>query len=339
MLALGLFSVVAFWPGSQSDQDRILESLLGREFGILQPANRFCVEFGFAPGQPGSNSWQLRKNMRTAVEAKYVAKHLGVSPNATNKKPYSKAWKCMLVDGQNIAKTMPSIGNSSFMVRAIITSTSIASLFTSNSVPLDLDYLSVDIDTADIWVLKALLTSGYRPRVVSVEYNSNFPETSAIAFPDPATMEMVKPRETRAFGWNHTCYTGSTARALEEMMGDFEYALTNVSRGFDLFFVRGDLWRPRPALTTVPGRPGYVTTQYCMASHGHRPMTPAEAVNLLSWDAYRAGAKLCDARRNASAQLREIAALTSRRDAISADGCRSCFKKLTALESVTCNIV
>ena len=51
--------------------------------------------------------------------------------------------------------------------------------------PRELDYLSIDIDSTDIWVWRALLKSGkYRPRVVSIEYNSNLPLGDFRVFPD-----------------------------------------------------------------------------------------------------------------------------------------------------------
>lgn len=92
--------------------------------------------------------------------------------------------------------------------------------------------VSVDIDTADIWVVKAILDYGFRPKVFSVEYNSNFPEDATpIVFPDPSTMQLHNTHTAQTFGWGRTCFMGSSATAIEEMMASFDYVLTNVSIG------------------------------------------------------------------------------------------------------------
>lgn len=326
MLA-SLVLLSAWWPASQTDQDTVLESLFGQDIGILKPINSFCVEFGFAPMNPGSNTWTLRKNTRTSMDRKRLEKREGLG-NLTNRKPYRKSWTCLLMDNSRVPE-QPSSHGSSRMVRANITSQNIGSLFATNKVPRDVDYVSVDIDTADIWVTKGMLTDGYRPRVMSIEYNPNFPSTAPpIAFPDPSIHPMLNARA--AFSWSHTCFLGSTARAIEEMMTTFDYVLTNVSAGLDLFFVRGDVWRPRPGSTTIPGRPGaLLTTQRCMSSH--KPMHIEEAVNLLSWEALRDGATLCQARKTASAALGELARSHSQCH-------QNCFRKLVNLtaEDVSC---
>lgn len=131
----------SYWPASQNNQDRILESLFGKGFGLLTATNRFCVEFGFAPNQPGSNTWQLRKNVRTGHENRWLL--------ATNRsqfidqRPYQKSWKCMLIDNSRVEKSMtPAAANmslQSFFVRSNITSLNIGGLFSMYSVPRDVD--------------------------------------------------------------------------------------------------------------------------------------------------------------------------------------------------------
>ena len=49
----------AKWPGSQGDQEDVLQDLF---YGLIGTANRFCVEFGGCPGVPGSNTVRLRSN-------------------------------------------------------------------------------------------------------------------------------------------------------------------------------------------------------------------------------------------------------------------------------------
>ena len=65
-------------------------------------------------------------------------------------------------------------------------------------------------DTADLWVFEALAQT-YRPRVISVEYNAQFPVGSSIAFPDPSWMPLSTDE---ASTWAVGCYTGSSAGAI-----------------------------------------------------------------------------------------------------------------------------
>jgi hypothetical protein len=64
----------------------------------------------------------------------------------------------------------------------------IVGIFQKYNVPLELDYLSVDMDSHDLWVAKAILEGGYRPRVITTEYNSNYPTNMSIAQIDPTML-------------------------------------------------------------------------------------------------------------------------------------------------------
>ncbi len=73
--------------------------------------------------------------------------------------------------------------------RELISSRNVLELFRKHGVPLEPDYVSIDIDSTDLWVLRALLASPVRPRVVSVEYNCVY-GTDAVAatYPDDPDM-------------------------------------------------------------------------------------------------------------------------------------------------------
>ena len=40
------------------------------------------------------------------------------------------------------------------------------------SIPSDVDYISIDVDSTDVWLMHALLSGGYAPRVLSIEFNA-----------------------------------------------------------------------------------------------------------------------------------------------------------------------
>jgi hypothetical protein len=45
----------------------------------------------------------------------------------------------------------------------------IVDIFKKHDVPREPDYVSIDIDSYDIWLFKALVSGGFRPRVLTVE--------------------------------------------------------------------------------------------------------------------------------------------------------------------------
>lgn len=72
------------------------------------------------------------------------------------------------------------------------------------------------------------MTNGYRPRLISVEYNSNFPiDVSATVQPGAK--------------WESDTVYGASLLALNRVATEFEYYLICVEKGLDLFFIRGDL--------------------------------------------------------------------------------------------------
>jgi len=54
-----------------------------------------------------------------------------------------------------------------------------------NKVPKELNFLSCDMDSHDFWVFRAILQAGYRPRVITTEYNSNYYLNDTITLLDP----------------------------------------------------------------------------------------------------------------------------------------------------------
>ena len=58
--------------------------------------------------------------------------------------------------------------------KRVLTRQTIAAAFASIDLPKEPDYISIDVDSVDLWLLLGLLEGGYRPRVFSIEYNPNF---------------------------------------------------------------------------------------------------------------------------------------------------------------------
>ena len=168
------------------------EARLHQIFATIGVLNKSYVEFGYQ-GRSTSNTFALWK----------------------------EGWNGLLLDGDP-RWASKSDGGETNIHRVKVTSRSIVRLFRRYDVPLEVDYVSIDIDSFDLWVLRALLGSEYRPRVLTVEYNSNFPwDAGQLAFPDPEVMR-VPPRMQQ---WGGNCYMGSSAAALHAVAREHRYSV------------------------------------------------------------------------------------------------------------------
>lgn len=317
---------------SQGAQDAILSSI----FSTIGETNRFYVEFGF-----NGESWERGSGANTEAL-------------------WRRGWRGLLLDGR---RENASIN----LRRAYVKSTTITGVLQQAGVPTELDYLSIDIDSAELWVLRALLSpsSGFQPRVVSVEYNSNFefegPLAAPITFPDPATMPILHGRAS----WNLTCFFGASPRALVDVAADSGFVLVANEPLLDLFFVRRDVWQKGagrrgrgsgspssggtgkgddPRATSPFGRssvPPRGATKSSMSLQlaprsNHAPMTVHEAHNLLDYAEYKRTGSVCAARAAAAKVLRAYAEDYRRATGSEAKAQRRCFKNLYHLEPRPC---
>ena len=92
--------------------------------------------------------------------------------------------------------------------------------------PRELDLVTVDVDSTDVWLVRALLTAGFRPRVILVEYNYQLGARKP-AFPDTSWM----PHTKSGAQWSGSCYMGSSAAAVLAATLPFGYTLANAVTG------------------------------------------------------------------------------------------------------------
>jgi hypothetical protein len=179
---------------SQSYQDGILEYI----FANIGITNKLCVEFGF-------NSETLTGGSGSNV-ANLVLNH---------------DWKCVLLDGGFENKEIN-------LHKEFLTPENIVSVFKKYLVPTEPDYVSIDVDSIDLWLMHAMLKGGFNPRVISIEYNSNF----------PIEMSVTVKKSNK---WNGDMIYGASLSALNKVADKFGYFLVAVCNQLDLFFVRWDL--------------------------------------------------------------------------------------------------
>lgn len=180
---------------SQSNQDIIIKNV----FDKIGTTNKFCIEFGF-------NSESLT---------------VGTGSN-TARLILDEGWDYVLFDGEFKNKEIN-------LRKEFLTPENICKIFHKHNVPIELDYLSIDVDSMDLWLFDAVLKE-YSPRLVSVEYNANFSIDEAITFPND-------PNEY----WQEDKGYGASLKALNLAANEHNYHLIEVDRIFDAFFIRDDL--------------------------------------------------------------------------------------------------
>jgi hypothetical protein len=140
---------------SQWGEDGVIE----RIFEVIQPTNKFAVEFGAFDGVHNSNTRNL------------VVNH---------------GWSALMIEGDpKRAAELKANYKGNDRVKAVeawVYPGNIETLFEDNGVPKDLDLLVIDIDSNDYWVWKVI--QSFRPKVVQLEANQEYPppQLMVIAF-------------------------------------------------------------------------------------------------------------------------------------------------------------
>ena len=197
---------------SQSHQDGVLEAI----FYTLGTTNRFFCEFGFNTngwtGGSGANTYQL----------------------------HARGWSGLLMDGGH--------ENASINLRREWSGPhGIVGLLAKPKAPKEMDYMSIDFDSYDLWTFRSIVVgSSYRPRVISVEYNPLFPFDSTLTLRYP-----VKDGYWDRFHNGAKAIFGTSLGALDLVAREGGYTLVYAVSGLDAFFVRSDVLTAR-GITVAP---------------------------------------------------------------------------------------
>jgi hypothetical protein len=115
--------------------------------------------------------------------------------------------------------------------KEFINAENINNLFKKYIVPFDLDLLSIDIDSNDFWVWKAL-DQKYKPRLVVIEYNATI---------SPNKARSVK-YDSKLVWDGGSDYFGASLMALYKLGLNKGYDLVYCDKsGVNSFFVRSDI--------------------------------------------------------------------------------------------------
>jgi len=141
---------------SQCGEDGVIQELLKR----IGDYNKYYVEFGAWDGLHLSNTANLRENYQ---------------------------WEGLLLEGE-ASKVMGKEDRVQINLQEeFVTTESINPIFEKYNVPDKFGFLSVDIDSADIYVWEAL-SNKYRPDIVIIEFNPGLPNS----FPVRTKLELVE---------------------------------------------------------------------------------------------------------------------------------------------------
>ena len=208
---------------SQGYQDSVLASLFHHEH--LGTNKRKFVEFGFhvADVNGTANFSSVRGRHPTLRELPGYGANFELLQR--------KGWSGVRFDGDEHSALIPN------MRQAFITPQNVVPLFRQHKIPLDVDYVSIDVDSCDLWIFLAL-TDVYRPTVITIEYNSNY------AFNESLTNVCTSPSDgsfftSGAFTKNHWGWSASLA-AINKAATRRGYAVVWVEPWLDIFLVRLD---------------------------------------------------------------------------------------------------
>jgi hypothetical protein len=214
---------------SQWGEDGIIEEIFKR----IGTTNKFCVEFGAGGGIELSNTWNLINN---------------------------NGWQALLIDSdkascENWLKLLKNTPNAKILKEFVMISGehSLENILKRNGVPLNLDLLSIDIDSNDHYIFKNL--QSYRPRVVIIEHNPTIPPDDAVT-QDPDEILTV----------------GASAKANVDLAHEKGYALVAATQTNCIFVLKEEFAKfdfTEPSLTDVfdPAGLSYVISSYNGSSY------------------------------------------------------------------------
>ena len=129
------------------------------------------------------------------------------------------------------------------VVKSRLETATINEFLTRHGVGAEVDFMSIDIDSFDYWLWKAITVVS--PRVLVMEYNGLFGRDRAVTVPD-APRPPVAPKG----------YGGASLAALEKLNRAKGYGLVLCEdAGINAFFLRNDVAPEVPRLTAGAGIP------------------------------------------------------------------------------------
>jgi len=183
------FKDVEIYKGySQKNQHCYIKSV----FDQIGTTNKFYVDVGAYNGITNSNVYDLLK----------------------------VGWYGLMIDN-NIENYQINL------IKESVTKNNIKNIFAANLVPNEFDFLSIDIDGMDYWILESIL-SKYSPRVIVIETNVRF---------DVEESKVLKYKKD--YCWDGLNWYGASPFAVKKMVNKFNYTPVYIHYD-DMFIIRND---------------------------------------------------------------------------------------------------
>ena len=186
-------------PEKLGDSQKGQDSLIQHTFDVVGTTNKFYVEFG-------AGEWPKLSN------TSYLYRECG--------------WSGLLLEGEPSYLTEEAALANMHIER--ITKDNICDLFARYDVPESPDFVCVDLDGMDYWIIDALLDE-YSPRVMMIEANIRFPSTDSFA---------IKYDED--WIWDGQKWYGASPYAYKKMLNNHGYIPVHMLLD-DMFVIRQDV--------------------------------------------------------------------------------------------------
>ncbi len=188
---------------SQNGEDGIIDFLTRQ---IRQP-NRYFIEIGASNGLENNTSW-------LAVARRFSGLWIEGDPEAS-------AWCCYVFTSINYGLEIVPM----FVTKDSVSKLREASLFG------DPDVFSLDIDGNDYFLVQAILSSGLKPKIFVVEYNSAFGPEKRVSIPYQEDFRLTRGHITNL-------YYGCSIAAWKALFKAQGYQFVTVdANGVNAFFI------------------------------------------------------------------------------------------------------
>lgn len=128
--------------------------------------------------------------------------------------------------------------NDTWAIKYFIKPDNIVKLFQDQGVPYSFDFLNLDIDSSDFWVLKNLLEAGWRPRLICTEFNGTL---------DPEKSLVLQYED--GYTWDETNKYGYSFAAGKKLLAEHGYTIIFNQHETNIFAVLNDLVDEDPKVT------------------------------------------------------------------------------------------
>ncbi len=221
---------------SQNDEDGIIVEIFRR----IGATNRTFVEFGVETGIECNTVKLLVEGWRG----------LWIEANPASVAAIRNDFAPFIADGRLV------------VIESRVTAENINGLIAQSGLGGEIDVLSIDIDSNDYWVWKAI--DAVNPRMVVIEYNATLRPPMSVVVPYRPDAE-----------WDGSNFQGASLEALVKLGGQKSYRIVGCSiAGVNAFFVRADLCGDRflePATAQEHYEPPRHYFHLLPAGHPSRP--------------------------------------------------------------------